>query len=115
MAKRRKQADDIRASDELPKADVDEMENDFELDDDDDIDVDDSGIFEAGSLKGDPSDDIMLVDEPDEDELEDIDDDELLAESMRLDSAALADDPVRMYLKEIGQVPLLDIPTAKRG
>jgi RNA polymerase primary sigma factor len=108
MAKRRKQADDIRASDELPKADVDEMENDFELDDDDDIDVDDSGIFEAGSLKGDPSDDIMLVDEPDEDELEDIDDDELLAESMRLDSAALADDPVRMYLKEIGQVPLLD-------
>src|SRR5690606_37843249 len=47
--------------------------------------------------------------EPDEDELEEIededgDDDDLVS----LDSAALSDDPVRMYLKEIGQVPLLD-------
>jgi RNA polymerase primary sigma factor len=49
-----------------------------------------------------------MVDEPDEDELEDIEEDDLLAESLRLDSVALADDPVRMYLKEIGQVPLLD-------
>ena len=37
-------------------------------------------------------------------------DDESLADAAaaRIDAAALADDPVRMYLKEIGQVPLLD-------
>ncbi|MEO8396742.1 MAG: RNA polymerase sigma factor RpoD, partial [Chloroflexota bacterium] len=44
----------------------------------------------------------------DDDELEDLDDDLIAGESARLDTFALADDPVRMYLKEIGQVPLLD-------
>jgi RNA polymerase primary sigma factor len=39
--------------------------------------------------------------------MEDLDD-EAEAESSRIDATSLADDPVRMYLKEIGQVPLLD-------
>ncbi len=47
----------------------------------------------------------LLID-ADEEELEDIED-ETFDES-RIDGAALADDPVRMYLKEIGQVHLLN-------
>jgi RNA polymerase primary sigma factor len=47
-------------------------------------------------------------DEPDEDDLEEIDEEALAEETARLDAVSLADDPVRMYLKEIGQVPLLD-------
>src|SRR5690606_9928769 len=38
---------------------------------------------------------------------EDLDDDALL-EGARMDAISVADDPVRMYLKEIGHVPLLD-------
>jgi RNA polymerase primary sigma factor len=45
--------------------------------------------------------------EPDEEELEEIEEEGLIDESL-LDGASLADDPVRLYLKEIGQVPLLD-------
>jgi RNA polymerase primary sigma factor len=45
---------------------------------------------------------------PDAEELEDTEEDEGADEFLRLEGAALADDPVRMYLKEIGQVPLLD-------
>ena len=104
MARKRKQAEDIRDSDEMPKADVDMEEAEFDDDEELDLDSEDSGAFV--NIKD--NDDISLVDEPDQDELEDIDDDELLAESLRLDSVALADDPVRMYLKEIGQVQLLD-------
>jgi RNA polymerase primary sigma factor len=44
--------------------------------------------------------------EPGEDELEEIEEEALDAETISL--SELADDPVRMYLKEIGQVPLLD-------
>ncbi|GAB4519549.1 MAG: hypothetical protein OHK0046_28600 [Anaerolineae bacterium] len=69
----------------------------FSLDEDDEIEVEPIG-----------DDDDLLddLDEPDEDDLEEIDDD--LMESTRLDAISVADDPVRMYLKEIGQVPLLD-------
>jgi RNA polymerase primary sigma factor len=45
--------------------------------------------------------------EPGEDELEEIEGEGLEAETA-VSLAELADDPVRMYLKEIGQVPLLD-------
>ena len=45
--------------------------------------------------------------EPGEDELEEIEEEGLEAEPA-VSLAELADDPVRMYLKEIGQVPLLD-------
>jgi RNA polymerase primary sigma factor len=70
----------------------DEMENDDSgdiLDDDDDLGNGD------------------LIDET-EDIDEDIDEEILAREAARIDSISLADDPVRMYLKEIGQVPLLD-------
>ena len=51
--------------------------------------------------------DDMSDDEPDEDELEEIEDGSL-DDTSGLETISLADDPVRMYLKEIGQVPLLD-------
>jgi RNA polymerase primary sigma factor len=104
MARKRKPVEDIRDSDEMPKADAEMEEMEFDDEEELDLDSDDSGVFV--NIKD--SDDILMVDGPDEDDLEDIDDDELLAESLRLDSVALADDPVRMYLKEIGQVTLLD-------
>jgi RNA polymerase primary sigma factor len=43
----------------------------------------------------------------DEDDLLDLDDEEV-GEEAEIDGMALADDPVRLYLKEIGQVSLLD-------
>src|SRR5690606_30716249 len=48
--------------------------------------------------------DLSLSEEEFEEDLED----DSLFENGRLDSISVADDPVRMYLKEIGQVPLLD-------
>jgi RNA polymerase primary sigma factor len=89
-------------SQEMSKVKVED--SDFDMDDE--VSEDDGDLFDSMSSKDDSAD--MLIDEPDEDELEDFDDDELLNESISLDAAALADDPVRMYLKEIGQVPLLD-------
>src|SRR5258706_2263585 len=44
--------------------------------------------------------------EPDEEDLEDVEEEGV--DEPRLDGISLADDPVRMYLKEIGQVQLLD-------
>src|SRR3990172_4899375 len=86
-------------------SEANEIEADFDDFDDDDVELGD-----------DNSDDILVDIDPvldDADDLlgdddDDSADDELLEESNRLDSIALADDPVRMYLKEIGQVPLLD-------
>ncbi len=45
--------------------------------------------------------------EPGEGELHEIEE-EMVDDALELDSYALADDPVRMYLREIGQVDLLD-------
>ncbi|MGJ3238156.1 MAG: sigma-70 family RNA polymerase sigma factor [Anaerolineae bacterium] len=47
-----------------------------------------------------------LVNDDEDDDEEDFDDDDF--DSTDMTSFAPADDPVRMYLKEIGQVPLLD-------
>ncbi len=107
MAKKRTRKDETQAGDEFAKTDDHEaMNGDFEFEDDLE-EVDGDGDFEFDddlALKDDDLVDPMLGD----DDLEDIDDDLLLGESARLDTFALADDPVRMYLKEIGQVPLLD-------
>jgi len=74
------------------------------LDDDmDDFDDDDDGGDDVDGLLDDLPDD-----EPDDDDLDDMDDGSITSEMAALDAASIGDDPVRMYLKEIGQVPLLN-------
>jgi RNA polymerase primary sigma factor len=103
MAKKRtKRTADIRTSDEFTKVSVDDAE-----DSQADLDIDDEGDdfddFEDGlATRDDDPGDIAF-----DDDMGDIDEDALM-ETARMDAFALADDPVRMYLKEIGQVPLLD-------
>jgi RNA polymerase primary sigma factor len=105
MPKKRKPNNpEMDESQEMPKVKVEDGDSDFDMDDE--VIDDDDSLFDSVNLKDDGAD--ILMDEPDEDELEDFDDDEILNESISLDAAALADDPVRMYLKEIGQVPLLN-------
>ncbi|NDJ60803.1 MAG: RNA polymerase sigma factor RpoD [Chloroflexi bacterium] len=106
MAKKRNRAD-VRTSNEFPKVtieeDADDLNGDFDLDDDLD---DDDGVFRGIATK---DDDAIDTADSDDEDLDDLDDDNLmLDEGARVDTVALADDPVRMYLKEIGQVPLLD-------
>ena len=78
------------------KANIENIDNDdeFDLEEDDDM-----------SSASDIIDDLTEDEEPDPDDLDEIDDE---LEAARLDTGSIADDPVRMYLKEIGQVPLLD-------
>jgi RNA polymerase primary sigma factor len=107
MAKKRTRKDEANATDDFPKGDDrEEMNGDFEFEDDlDDADAGDDFDFDDDlAIKDDDMADPMLS----EDDLDDLDDDLMLGESARIDTFALADDPVRMYLKEIGQVPLLD-------
>ncbi len=80
-----------------------EVDNDF--DDDDEEFEEDSILNQIATSKARGTDDLP-DDEPDEEELEEIDEESL--ERAALEAVSLADDPVRMYLKEIGQVPLLD-------
>ncbi len=102
MPKRRKgRKDDVDASQEMQKVRGEDAENEFESDDDagdDDDSVFDSGVTDTSEFP---------AEEPDEFD-EDFDDEDLSLESISMDTAALVDDPVRMYLKEIGLVPLLD-------
>ncbi|MFN8452801.1 MAG: sigma-70 factor domain-containing protein, partial [Anaerolineae bacterium] len=107
MAKKRTRKDEAQSTDEFPKAEEgEELNGDFEFEDEiDEGDGDADFDFDDDlALKDDDLTDPMLSD----DDLVDLDDDLLLGEGARLDTFALADDPVRMYLKEIGQVPLLD-------
>lgn len=77
------------------KQPVDDMTDEFEFDDD-------------GDLNDDSLDDLAPEDlDEDMDDLEDLDDEED-TDTSRMEAVTLADDPVRMYLKEIGQVPLLN-------
>jgi RNA polymerase primary sigma factor len=110
MPKKTKQTDDeAREAGPFSKAGADEGEEaadfDFEDDDfvaepDDAIALNDDAIFSEGVLKETESFDMLA----DTEEYDDIDEYRV---GGRLDYS-LADDPVRMYLKEIGQVPLLD-------
>src|SRR5688572_29747234 len=104
MPKKRKPNKPELESQEMPKVKVEDRDNDFDMEDD--VSEDDGDLFESMSIKDDGAD--MMMDEPDEDELDEFDEDDLMSDIVSLDAAALADDPVRMYLKEIGQVPLLD-------
>ncbi|MBZ0278953.1 MAG: sigma-70 family RNA polymerase sigma factor, partial [Anaerolineae bacterium] len=98
MAKKKKRNEELDASQEMPRVKMDE-DNEFEMDEEeDDFFMGDSDDSAPGTL----------TDEPDTDDLSDLDDDDLDDDALSIDTAALADDPVRMYLKEIGQVPLLD-------
>jgi RNA polymerase primary sigma factor len=91
--KRKSKAADVDASQEMPKVKAE----------DDDIDEEEGGDDDSF----DSSFDEDFGDGPDL-ELSDLEEDESSDDAFALDAAALADDPVRMYLKEIGQVPLLD-------
>ncbi|MBE0688675.1 MAG: hypothetical protein IH587_00960, partial [Anaerolineae bacterium] len=103
VRKRTKRNSDVRASDEFPKVkadDSDESKSDLDSDEmDDDLDDFDDSLSANDDDQAD-----SLFDEEDIDDA----DSEALLESTRIDAFTLADDPVRMYLKEIGQVPLLD-------
>lgn len=104
MAKKRKEKPQV--SDKMqdtPMEEVEDMGQDFDFDDDNEDD--DGGFDTLGFKDDDDSGDLMISDEPDDDELGDFEDG---MDSSKLDNLPLADDPVRMYLKEIGQVPLLD-------
>ncbi len=102
MPKKRPSRKDNRDdSQEMEKVRVEDGEGEFEVDDepmDDEDSLFDGGITDTSEFP---------ADEPDEFD-EEFDDEDLSSESLALDSAALVDDPVRMYLKEIGLVPLLD-------
>lgn len=108
MTKKRKtRAEAPSETDELHAALDDSEEPTGELEFEDDLDdelTDDEDAFDTGlALKYDDNLDLLS----EEEDLEDLDD-SLFADTSKFDSAALADDPVRMYLKEIGQVQLLD-------
>jgi RNA polymerase primary sigma factor len=86
-------------------------EIDLESDDIDEIyqKLEESGI----EIVGDKEDDVLLLDEdnePDEDIDIDIDkeiEEEIKEEDLSVPKGISVDDPVRMYLKEIGKIPLL--------
>lgn len=99
--KRTKRDSDIRTSDEFPKVNAEDAEE--AKNDGDDIDDEFDDFDDALAVTDEGPGDLAF----EEEEFDDLDEDALL-ESARMDTFALADDPVRMYLKEIGQVLLLD-------
>ncbi len=104
--KRTKNSEDRAASEEFRKPAMEDAdETGAEYEDEDDLDDlgDDDVLYDAQPLK----DDDLIEPRLDEEDTDDLEDDPFVEEG-RLDSFSMADDPVRMYLKEIGQVPLLD-------
>ncbi len=103
MAKKRKHTP--TETEEFAKVTTEDQEDsgEFDLDDDigDDFGDDEDNFYDGLAIKDDDPLDVLS-----DDDLEEFDDDASL--DTRVDNFALADDPVRMYLKEIGQVPLLD-------
>ncbi len=92
MARRKRKPNPVK------NGSVENMSEDYGYEEDEEeLETDDTDLL-----------DDLVEDEPDEDELDEIDEDAIASEAARLDPTSIADDPVRMYLKEIGQVPLLD-------
>ncbi len=85
---------DIMEAVEFSGYDVDQIEKIYEV-------LENSGIEVTNYLENDDTYDVTTDPTPDVDENEDID--KLLA-----DEGVAVDDPVRMYLKDIGKIPLLD-------
>ncbi|MBN2469791.1 MAG: sigma-70 family RNA polymerase sigma factor [Anaerolineae bacterium] len=85
-----------------------EADTDLELDDEEELDFDDSPE-ESDDVDPDLTglDDLNILDGTDDDEGDEDDDEEEDAPQYE-NLGSLTDDPVRMYLKEIGQVQLLD-------
>ena len=108
MTNRKKKTGPVRDHDELkrPSADADDEGEAFDADMDDEELGDDDAAFELDEPSGGDHFDLALLGE--DDDLEELDSESAARELERMDSFVLADDPVRMYLKEIGQVPLLD-------
>jgi RNA polymerase primary sigma factor len=101
MAKKRK-ASEMRPP---KKQNANDSTDEFELDDDMDDEDEEERPRSSGKTGGSPE--LLAGFDEDDEELEDFDED-FEEEEDAFDSLSLADDPVRMYLKEIGQVPLLD-------
>ncbi|GAB4573297.1 MAG: hypothetical protein Kow0077_15250 [Anaerolineae bacterium] len=112
MAKRRNKPNS-KASPRKPRRTTNpDLENDLDVEDDAlDFDEPDADLDTDDETEVDDLSDFGLIDsvvvsdvDDDEEDDEDEDDDRPVYESF----GAFTDDPVRMYLKEIGQVPLLD-------
>ena len=97
-------------SDRPPKDSADMSEVDeFDFEDDVEIDDEDDALFAAAPKRGSkPSAVLEPIEDVDDDDFDDLDDEDFEDEADSMDSLPISDDPVRMYLKEIGQVPLLD-------
>lgn len=105
MTKKRTRSEKPRTGEPFSKSAMEEGEDlsaEVEIEDDfeDDDGLDEDGFDDALLIKDDDA-----LDYVSDEEIDDLDD-----ERLRADIAGItaADDPVRMYLKEIGQVPLLD-------
>jgi RNA polymerase primary sigma factor len=103
MPKKRKARNTGRDNaEDIPKgsAAAEEMDGDFESDTES---IEDEVGFDSLDDEGDE-----FFGEESGDDFDEFADEDMDVENISIDVAALADDPVRMYLKEIGQVPLLD-------
>jgi RNA polymerase primary sigma factor len=88
--------------------DADEVSQGYDEDEDIQNELSDDDLpYGSLALNEDDLSDPRLLEEDYLDDLDELDEDHLYDES-RAESFAPADDSVRMYLKEIGQVPLLD-------
>jgi len=108
--KRTKRTDNPTDTGEFNKsADAsDEVSRGYDYDEDIEDELSDDDLpYGSLALKDDDLGDPRILEDEYLDDLDDLDEDHLYNES-RAESFASADDSVRMYLKEIGQVPLLD-------
>jgi RNA polymerase primary sigma factor len=108
--KRTKRTDKATDTGEFSKAagDSDEVSRGYDYDEDIEDDLSDDDLpYGSLALKDSELADPRVLEDEYLDDLDDADEDNFFDEG-RAENFTPADDPVRMYLKEIGQVPLLD-------
>ena len=107
MARKPKKPQDSRTR---PPGDAPGMNDveEYDFDDDAELDDDDALFTPAPKRGGKASAALDTAEDSDDDEFDDLDEEDLEEDADALDNLPISDDPVRMYLKEIGQVPLLD-------